>query len=336
MGGETVKIMGYRAVALGLLGSMLLVCAGGSRAYAFRNVKVGDPAPAVALPSTGGDTVDITSLQGKAVVMAFLRQGQEKSTRALEGLSKVAEAFQDRAAVVAVVLNPGDGDAAAWAESAGARFPILLDSNQDAYARFGVVVAPSTGVLDPAGVFVGEVDGHTHGFEGDVTALVKTALGEAPAEEAPETVEAPGKSAERKIAERHLQKARLLIKRKMTDKALAPAREAVQADDTFGEAHVLLGTLLLDVSDDNAAEALPHFERALEIDGRNQEASVGKARVQALQGDYEGAVAVLDAAVRVTPKPEQMYYELGRIHERAGQYEKAVEAYRKALEKLLH
>ena len=44
---------------------------------------------------------------------------------------------------------------------------------------------------------------------------------------------------------------------------------------------------------------------------------------------------MLQQAVMLNPRPEKVYYELGRVYERAGDYQKAVEAYRKALERLL-
>ncbi len=329
--------MGSKAVrvAAAVLAGAVLVVGGVDRSFAFRAVKEGSPAPALSLPSVGGDTVDLASFKGRAVVVAFVRQGQGKSLEAVKALSRIAGAFGDRVAVVAVLVNPDAGDPAAWAREAQLPFPVLVDADRTAYARYGVVVVPSTGVLDPAGGLVGEVSGYTHGYRDSVDRLVRAALGEPAVEAGAGKAATPAKAPERKAAERQFQKARLLVKRKMTDKAVPAARAAVEADDTYAEAHALLGSLLLEVSDENADEAASHFRRALELDPKSTEAKVGLARVRSLQGDYDGAVAELEKAVRLTPRPERLYYELGRIHERAGQYERAVEAYRKALEKLL-
>jgi predicted TPR repeat methyltransferase len=46
-------------------------------------------------------------------------------------------------------------------------------------------------------------------------------------------------------------------------------------------------------------------------------------------------VELLEQAALLNPKPEKVYFELGRVHERAGEYPEAVQAYRKALERLL-
>ncbi len=329
MGGRAVR------VAAVVLAGALLVLGGVGRSWAFRAVKEGSPAPALSLPSVGGDTVNLASFKGKSVVVAFVRQGQGKSLEAVKALTEVAGTFGDRVAVVAVLVNPDAGDPAAWAREAQVSFPVLLDADRTAYARYGVVVVPSTGVLDPEGGLVGEVGGYTHGYRDAVDRLVRTALGEQVAETAEVAASGPAKSPERKAAERQLQKARLLVKRRMADKAVSAARAAVEADDTYAEAHALLGSLLLEESDGNADEAATHFHRALELDPKSTEAKVGLARVRSILGDYDGAVAELEKAVRLTPRPERLYYELGRIHERAGRYERAVEAYRKALERLL-
>ena len=45
--------------------------------------------------------------------------------------------------------------------------------------------------------------------------------------------------------------------------------------------------------------------------------------------------AELEKAALVSPKSEMLYYYIGIMHEDAGQFEKAVAAYRKALEKLM-
>ncbi|NOY44650.1 MAG: redoxin domain-containing protein [Deltaproteobacteria bacterium] len=325
---------GHKGLAVGVALAVAVGLGGLPRsAEAFRKVQPGQPAPEFALKTVDGGEVTLSAHRGKAVVLSFLRQGQGRSTKAAKALMEVAARFGDRVAVVGVVVNPGDGDAKAWAEGLGVSYPVALDTGQEVYGAYGVLVAPSTGVIDPDGVFVEEVGGYTAGFADEVRRLVAQALGEEVEEEP--TPEETAKPEARKLAERHLQKAKLLAKRKMTEKALAAAREAVQADDTFGEAHELLGLWLLDASPDNADEAEPHLRKALEQNPRSTAAKVGLARVLGIRGQTDEAAALLEDAARLTPKPERIYYELGRIYEGAGQYEKAVGAYRKALERLL-
>ncbi len=326
-GSKVVRRLGMLLVVASALGL-------GTGAGAFRKVSPGDPAPDFTAPTVDGQTVSLGTLKGKAVVLSFLRLGQEKSVKAARALQEVAAAFPERVRVVAVVVNPEEGDPKAWVGGLGIAYPVAVDLRRDVYGTYGVLVAPSTGVIDPEGRFVGEIGGYTSAFRDELTRLVRRALGEEVQEA---RVQTPGeeKRPERKLAERHLQKARVLLKRRMKKKALEAAREAVEADPSYGEAHELLGTLLLDMSEDNAGEAEAQFRKALEANPRSTGAQVGLARVLSIRGEHEKAVEALEKAARLSPRPERIYYEIGRVYERAGDYEKAVGAYRKALERLL-
>jgi tetratricopeptide (TPR) repeat protein len=272
----------------------------------------------------------------QAIVLIFVRQGQEKSSQALAALQPLARKYPETLAVVAVIANPGEGDAAGWAAQAGVGYPVLLDAAGEAYGLYGVRVMPSTGVIRPDGTLAGTADGYTRQYAEEVEGLVRSALGLAPAAGQADAAEpAVAKSEQRTLAERNLEKAKLLLKRKMGEKAADSAEEAVAADGEYLEARLFLGDLLLDLSDDNAAKALPHYEKALALDPKSMEAKVGLARVKSIQGDTAGAVELLEQAALLNPKPEKVYFELGRVHERAGEYPEAVQAYRKALERLL-
>ncbi len=325
---------GARRVASGLV-FLGLVLAGNQPAMAFRNVAEGAAAPAFSLPAVSGEKVSLGDFAGKPVVLAFVRQGQEKSRDTLADLAAAAGGLPGGAGVVAVVINVSEGDAAAWAKAAGANYPVLLDEAGEVYGSYGILVAPSTGVVAPDGTFRGEVTGHTADYRREVENAIRVALGEPVVAASQESASGSSKSDERKTAERHLEQAKILVKRKMAEKGLASAKDAAAADPTWGEPQVLVGELLLDQSEQNAGEAAKHFEKALELNPKDGAAKAGLARVKSIQGDHEGAIAILTEAVQLNPRPERLYYQLGLVYERAGQYEKAVEAYRKALERLL-
>ena len=303
---------------------------------AFHGVDSGSAIPAFSLAGLDGEKVSVSG-GGQVIVLSFVRQGQEMSTEALGALQELASRHAGQVTAVAVVTNPTEGDAAAWARGGGVEFPVLLDTDGSVYGLYGVRVMPSTGVVKADGTLVGTVDSFNRRSRDEIEHLIQVALGLASAEEpVEEAASSPEKSDARKSAERSLEKAKLLLKRKMGDKAVASAEEAVAADGEYGDARVFLGEMLLDLGDEHAAKALPHFEKALQLDPKAVEAKVGLARVKSVQGDTPGAVTLLEQAVMLNPKPEKIYFELGRIHERAGDYQKAVESYRKALERLLH
>ncbi|MDF1555904.1 MAG: tetratricopeptide repeat protein [Deferrisomatales bacterium] len=325
-----------RQWVVGAITGVICLCGLTRTGHAFHGVEVGGSVPAFSLTGIDGEKVAVSG-GGQVMVLAFVRQGQEKSTEALGALQELSAGHTGQVAVVAVVANPGEGDAAAWARGAGAAFPVLLDTDGAAYGLYGVRVMPSTGVVKADGTLTGIVDGFTRRTGDEIEHLIQVALGFASADEPVAGADpVSAKSDARKSAERSLEKAKLLLKRKMGDKAVGSAEEAVAADDEYGDAHVFLGEILLDLGDDNAAKALPHFEKALALDPKSMAAKIGLARVRSVQGDTQGAVVLLQQAAMLNPRPEKVYYELGRVYERAEDYQHAVEAYRQALDRLLH
>ena len=332
MGRRTNRKWGVTAIA-----ALICLCGMARTGQAFQRVENGSQIPAFSLTGIDGGAVAVAE-GGQVIVLAFVRQGQEKSTQVLGALVGLASRHADQVTVVAVVANPDEGDAAAWARGAGADYPVLLDTRGEGYGLYGVRVMPSTGVVRADGTLAGTVDSFTRRTGDEIEHLIQVALGLVSADEssAVDADPVPAKSDARKAAERSLEKAKLLLKRKMGRKAVASAMEAVAADGEYGAARMFLGEVLLDLGDEHAGEALPHFEKALELDPKSLAAKVGVARVKSVQGDTQGAVALLQQAAMLNPKPEKVYFELGRVYERAGDYRKAVEAYRKALERLLH
>lgn len=307
------------------------------RAAAFRAVNEGSPAPDFRLSSVKGEEVSLSGLRGRVVVIAFVAQGQDKSEQALRALSTLDPALAGRSAIVAILVNPDEGDASAWAVKSGAPFPVLVDAAKATFRQYGVFVTPATAVVRADGVFQGEASGYSAAFKGEVEGLLKVALGEARADQvkaaadrARPTDETPQRLASRK----EMENARKLAARKKGSEALEAAKKAVAADESNGPAHSLLGNLLLDASDGNAAEASIQFQRAGELSPKDVDAKIGVARLKALKGDTDGAVTILEEAVKLNPKPQRVYYREGLLYEKAGEYEKAADAYRRALARM--
>ena len=189
---------GARRVASGLV-FLGLVLAGNQPAMAFRNVAEGAAAPAFSLPAVSGEKVSLGDFAGKPVVLAFVRQGQEKSRDTLADLAAAAGGLPGGAGVVAVVINVAEGDAAAWAKAAGANYPVLLDEAGEVYGSYGILVAPSTGVVAPDGTFRGEVTGHTADYRREVENAIRVALGEPVVAASQESASGSSKSDERRV-----------------------------------------------------------------------------------------------------------------------------------------
>lgn len=305
-----------------------------AEAQAFRNVKAGDKTPSFkAAAAEGGGSVEYAPPTEEVIILTFIRQGQDKSNDIVRDLARLDPALKGKVQILAIVVNPKDGDAAAWAKGLGADFPILVDDNEKNYGMFGIVVAPETAVIAPDGTLKNSYSGYTSSLKISIEEDAKKILGIAVDEKADKGADV-NISPERKKAMRELQQARMQIKRKQKSKAIPMVKKAIEADKTYVEAYLLLGDLTLE-ENGSADEAEGAFKKVLEIDAKNPMGKVGLARVRAKKGGYEEASAELEKIAMVSPEGGKMYYYLGQMHENAGKMDKAAVAYRKALEKIL-
>lgn len=304
-------------------------------AQAFRNLHDGDVAPGFKLKTVSGQEVEYAAPPEVVIILSFVRIGQDKSEAVMRDLARIDPKLLEKAQVLALITNPKDGDPVAWVKNLGVTFPVLLDQDEEVYARFGVMVAPQTALLTPDGKLHGELGGHTAGFKEAMEDMLRGVLGiEKPVDQS--VAVAKDLPPERRKAMRELQDAKVKVKRKMKAKALPQAKEATASDDTFVEAHVFYANLLLDEGGaENIAEAEKHLNRAAQLDSANSSVKPGLARVKASKGDYAGAVTMLEEAAKISPKSAHLYYYLGRIHQDAGKQDKAAEAYKIACEKFL-
>jgi uncharacterized spore protein YtfJ/Tfp pilus assembly protein PilF len=130
--------------------------------------------------------------------------------------------------------------------------------------------------------------------------------------------------------------------RKYAD-ALRSVNALIDKDPKSADAHVWKGRILGALAQENpgdmvkyGAGAMEAFEKALTLDPENPDAHFGRGmlRMMAPPGfgrNVDGAIADFEAATARKPSAEA-YYQLGEALERTAQHDKAVEAYKRALE----
>ncbi len=335
MKGIVGRVFNWRIGCIVAVLLALAIVSPAQSAEAFRSLKMGDVAPGFTLKTTGGDDVQYEAPPEVAIVLAFIKPGQEKSEAVARDLARLGGEVAEKSQILAILVGSDGVDGAAWVKNLGLKYPVLLDKDDEVYGTYGVMVAPQTAVLDAKGVLKAEINGHVDGYTRQVENALREVLGmEQLKDESTEAaVELPK---ERKVAMREVAKARMFIKRRMKSKALPQVRKAVASDPTYLDGQLLLGELLLDEGDDaNLAEAETSFAKAAELDPSNIMVKVGLARIMVAKGDAAGAVGVLDKAAMISPNAGKLYYYLGQIHEKTGNLQGAVDAYRKALHKLL-
>lgn len=305
---------------------------------AFRNVPMGSEVPDFTLKDLAGTSHTLSADRGKVVILCFIKGDQDRSIRALNGLTRTYGILEPEGLVVYAVASKSEDPAAlqALVEKLDLNYPILVDKDAKVYGDFGLFTFPATMFVDREGKFVYEYSSYGSDYEQTVMDEAKVMLGLMTKEEFSKTAEKQEieqLSPEAKEAQRSLQMAKVLLDRGFGTKAMPKIEKALELDPNMVEARLLAGELLLEAGDHQAARA--HFEKVLEINPKSNEARVGIGSVLAAEGDLDGAEAELQKAVMLNPDPAPALYQLGQVYEKKGDVQKAMEAYRKGLEKLL-
>ncbi|MCM2311173.1 MAG: tetratricopeptide repeat protein [Steroidobacteraceae bacterium] len=121
--------------------------------------------------------------------------------------------------------------------------------------------------------------------------------------------------------------------------AAALFQSAIALDPDFAQAHAGLASALaikgvwrIDMTPADVRAAIAASERALALEPYMPDAHLARAWLMSMQGRGEEAARDFDEAIRLNPTSHNSYYLYGRHCFSAGQMEKAVGLYRKAIE----
>ena len=129
---------------------------------------VGEPAPALVVPQVGGGTIDLANLRGKPVWVNFMGTYCPPCLDEFPLMNGFAARYADDGLViVAIDVKEEEGAVAAFAESLSATFPIGLDSDGSAQARWEALAMPVHFWIDKDGIIR---DGALGGIGPDIMA----------------------------------------------------------------------------------------------------------------------------------------------------------------------
>ncbi len=120
----------------------------------------------------------------------------------------------------------------------------------------------------------------------------------------------------------------ILLRHEKEERARADFIRAVELDPTRWRSHNALG--LIADSAGSHEEAIQHYERALSLERDSGEVLNNRGYSYFLAGDYAEAEADLRAAA-MTLGHTQSWVNLGSLYAHQGEYERAVDAFRKVL-----
>lgn len=324
------------------LGGMLLIgLSAAAAAQEHADLKRGDAAPSFRLRTIGGETVELSSLRGDAVVLLFAEPEHTRVELAIEDISRVlADAsLADQPVKWVIALSQTSDPEALDLDQGIAPLPIITrDEKRATFGAFGVFVLPSLAVLDRQGRVALVKPGWNSRAPDRVRAALRYALGHISERQFDQLLElepaAPPTESEQK-AQRLLQLADRLVGRGMTAMAESQYGDVLELEPDLVAARVGLGQLML--ADGRPEAAREHFEHALAVDTGSSRAAIGLAECL-LESDAlatDQAEVLTRRVLAREPNSARAHFLQGLIHERRGEGEPALRAYKRAAAILL-
>lgn len=319
---------------------LVLVVAVPHAALAVRNITIGDPIPGFVLPRADGVSGIFSSedLVGQPTVMTFWRPNHEFSIAALRDLEVIAnEVGVSQFKLLAVdTRRSAAEDIQAFLSEETISFPILLDPQRRLYERVGLIVSPTTLLFDADGMLRFVVAGRPRLFRQVVKARLRFLLGQIDEQTMDQRIKPATHSIEPDVATawRLYNLGRKLQAEMKNDEAISVFQKAVSYHPALAEAHCALGFLALEAG--QLPVAARSFRSALAAQAKSPAAQLGLAAVLARSQEVDHAEQILLPLLEEKTKSisVRVRYELGRICQNRGEFEKAAMYYQDALESI--
>jgi tetratricopeptide (TPR) repeat protein len=303
----------------------------------LRSLKTGETIPDLMLRELGGEDVSLQQHKGDVVVLVFLSAQQRSSEEASVAAHKIVEDFN--AANVELLFATADTAQTAYfrtqRDTSNVHDPLLLDFERELYGELGLIVLPTTIVVDRDGRLAHVISGFKSDYRHVLESYILHATGELTDEELERALESESfqrNQIEDKIA-RHRSAAKLLRNNSLYDDARSELEAALAIDPDHEGALLDLASLQLSRNEIDEAAAL--IDRVLEASPSHRRATVLHGMVLFHQDRLDEAEQVLRKALALNPNPVPIHYYLGRIYEARDEPAKAAEHYREALDRLL-
>lgn len=239
-------------------------------ANAFKRTNVGESIKEFELKNLDNQKVVLTENLGKkATLLLFWASWSPRSSEALSDFQKLYKKHgpEDLKVIAVNVDNQtrtseNAAEIAELTSTLGIEYPILIDSNLSIFDSYGVIAVPSNILTDKDGKIVALLEGYANFTRYDFRDRVLEELGILKKEEA-KPIEKPIYQP-KGVAARYLNMGRLLMNKKMTKRAVSAFRKSIDQDSEFPDAYLWLS-------------------KALEDEGKNEEAEKAKAKAIELQ-----------------------------------------------------
>lgn len=309
-----------------------------ARADDLRNLKRGEPIPTFHLPTIDDKAVDDASMKGSVVVMVFLSAEQRSSElAALESRDVVRDMNDPGVKLIHVTADVVQKPYfERFRKDRGLDMPLVFDPDRALYGRLGLIVFPTTVIVDKEGKLADVISLHGPEYRQGLDARIQRALGKITDAQLAEKLKAHAMSdgSPKSLASAHRSAARFLREKGQVDAARDELNKALEQDPSNTDILLDLADLTMASGDLDGAEKSIASVLEAQPDSRRAKQLHGVALYR--RGKYDEAEAVLLDALVLNPDPSRVHYYLGRIYEHKNQPSKAVEHYREALKKFLN
>ncbi len=154
-------MMKFMAVALALF--VMTVLSGCE--HAKPPLKIGDPLPALTLPSIDGFQMELpAAIKGKVTVILFWEEGCRYCERGMPDIVSVYDKLKDKGfQFVAIQIGGSPGASEEFKKRFGITFPMLHDPKSAIIDLYGIAGVPTMFLVDKAGIvqekILGGLDG---------------------------------------------------------------------------------------------------------------------------------------------------------------------------------
>ncbi len=309
----------------------------------FSQLNQFDKAPDLVLPKLGAPT-QTANLQGldRPAILIFGEAYHQQTLESLVELRKIRDKIglteADLHVFLVVSQTPNEEQLTQLRGKEKISVQILLDKNLKAFGDYGVMVLPSTVVIDKQGRINLALSGVPLSFADMVEDAVLVTTGRI-TQQRRESLESAAQNLAQqesvKQAHRLASLAGQLAARGFTVLAVQRYREALELDGAYMQARIGMARCLVKLN--LLPEATAELQKVLQTEPDHVEANIIMSQLEIVQGGdaiTEGK-ARLQRILTANPDNPQANYLMGTVCEVQGETDRALNYYKKAAERLL-